>query len=117
VTVLIVGAGPTGLTLAAQLRSFGTRFRIIDRQADRVHESRAWPCRPALSRSSAGSVSPTPWCNEGNPAVRVQLHAGARTTEAPLFDVGLDDTAYPFLLFLSQAETKPSSTSTSPSAT
>ena len=35
-TVLIVGAGPTSLMLAAQLRSFGTRFRIIDRQADRV---------------------------------------------------------------------------------
>ena len=39
--VLIVGAGPTGLTLAAQLRSFGVRFRLIDRNADRAHESRA----------------------------------------------------------------------------
>ena len=40
-TVLIVGAGPTGLALAAQLLSFGTRFRIIDRALDRAHESRA----------------------------------------------------------------------------
>jgi 2-polyprenyl-6-methoxyphenol hydroxylase-like FAD-dependent oxidoreductase len=40
VEVLVVGAGPTGLTLAAQLRAFGTRFRLIDRQLDRVHESR-----------------------------------------------------------------------------
>ena len=30
----------------------------------------------------------------------------ARTAELPLFDIGLDDTAYPFLLFLSQAETE-----------
>jgi 2-polyprenyl-6-methoxyphenol hydroxylase-like FAD-dependent oxidoreductase len=41
IAVLIVGAGPTGLTLAAQLRAFGIRFRIIDRSLDRAHESRA----------------------------------------------------------------------------
>ena len=39
--VLIVGAGPTGLTLAAQLDAFGARFRIIDRLRDRSRESRA----------------------------------------------------------------------------
>jgi 2-polyprenyl-6-methoxyphenol hydroxylase-like FAD-dependent oxidoreductase len=38
---LIVGAGPTGLTLAAGLARFGVQFRIIDRATDRVHESRA----------------------------------------------------------------------------
>ena len=31
IDVLIVGAGPTGLTLAAQLSMFGLRFRIVDR--------------------------------------------------------------------------------------
>ncbi|MEU8844882.1 FAD-dependent monooxygenase [Streptomyces sp. NPDC048564] len=29
--VLVVGAGPTGLALAAQLRSYGTGFRLADR--------------------------------------------------------------------------------------
>ena len=38
---LIVGAGPTGLTLAAQLQLFGARFRIVDRLFDRTRESRA----------------------------------------------------------------------------
>jgi 2-polyprenyl-6-methoxyphenol hydroxylase-like FAD-dependent oxidoreductase len=38
---LIVGAGPTGLTLAAGLARFGVRFRVIDRAVDRAHESRA----------------------------------------------------------------------------
>lgn len=28
--VLVVGAGPTGLTLAAQLARFGVRLRIVD---------------------------------------------------------------------------------------
>jgi 2-polyprenyl-6-methoxyphenol hydroxylase-like FAD-dependent oxidoreductase len=38
---LIVGAGPTGLTLAAGLTRFGVQFRVIDRALDRAHESRA----------------------------------------------------------------------------
>ena len=32
--VLVVGAGPTGLALAAQLRAFGATVRIVDRQLD-----------------------------------------------------------------------------------
>ena len=41
VDVLVVGAGPTGLALAAELAAFGVRARLIDRGLDRVHESRA----------------------------------------------------------------------------
>jgi 2-polyprenyl-6-methoxyphenol hydroxylase-like FAD-dependent oxidoreductase len=52
--VVIVGAGPTGLTLAGQLQALGVSFRIVDRQPDRVHESRAWLSSPAPSRSCAG---------------------------------------------------------------
>ena len=39
--VLVAGAGPTGLTLAAQLAAFGVPFQVIDAATDRVHESRA----------------------------------------------------------------------------
>jgi 2-polyprenyl-6-methoxyphenol hydroxylase-like FAD-dependent oxidoreductase len=41
IDLLIVGAGPTGLTLAAQLSSFGVRFRIVDQAPTAAHESRA----------------------------------------------------------------------------
>jgi 2-polyprenyl-6-methoxyphenol hydroxylase-like FAD-dependent oxidoreductase len=34
------------------------------------------------------------------------MHAGHRTVAVPLFDMGLADTSYPYLLFLSQAETE-----------
>ena len=44
--VLVVGAGPAGLTLAAQLHSFGARVRLVDRQLDQVHESRALAIQP-----------------------------------------------------------------------
>jgi 2-polyprenyl-6-methoxyphenol hydroxylase-like FAD-dependent oxidoreductase len=46
VGVLVVGAGPTGLTLAAQLHALGATVRIVDRQLDRVHESRALAVLP-----------------------------------------------------------------------
>src|SRR5215204_3441361 len=44
--VLVVGAGPTGLTLAAQVHALGGAVRIVDRQLDRVHESRALAVQP-----------------------------------------------------------------------
>lgn len=34
------------------------------------------------------------------------MHAGQRVVPIRLFDIGLEDTAYPFLLFVSQAETE-----------
>ena len=42
----------------------------------------------------------------GSRGVRLQIHAGARVVRAGLFDIGVDDTAYPYILFLSQAETE-----------
>ena len=104
--VLVVGAGPTGLALAAQLRSFGTSFRVIDRQADQVHESRALAIQPRTLEVLAGLDLADTMVERGNPAMRVHLHARGRTTQVPLFDIGVDDTAFPFLLFLSQAETE-----------
>ncbi|MEJ8671754.1 FAD-dependent monooxygenase [Streptomyces sp. MS1.AVA.1] len=52
--VLVVGAGPTGLALAAQLRSYGTEFRIVDRSLDRVRESRALGIQPRTLEALAG---------------------------------------------------------------
>ncbi|KXN74296.1 FAD-binding monooxygenase, partial [Conidiobolus coronatus NRRL 28638] len=40
--VLIIGAGPTGLALAAQLQRCGTPFRIIDPKPEVKQESRAF---------------------------------------------------------------------------
>src|SRR5262245_33481483 len=46
IDVLVVGAGPTGLTVAAELAASGVRARLIDRGLDRVHESRALAIQP-----------------------------------------------------------------------
>jgi 2-polyprenyl-6-methoxyphenol hydroxylase-like FAD-dependent oxidoreductase len=104
--VLVVGAGPTGLTLAAQLQALGATCRIIDRQPDRVHESRALAIQPRTLEVLRGLGVTQELLARGNDAVWVELHGGGRAVRIRLFGLGLDDTAYPFLLFVSQAETE-----------
>src|SRR6266496_3132616 len=104
--VLVVGAGPTGLALAAQLRAHGAGVRVVDRQADRVHESRALAIQPRTLEVLSGLGISRTLLERGNQAVQMRLHLGTRTVRAGLFDIGIQDTAYPFLLFLSQAETE-----------
>jgi 2-polyprenyl-6-methoxyphenol hydroxylase-like FAD-dependent oxidoreductase len=106
VDVLVVGAGPTGLALAAELAAFGVRARLIDRGLDRVHESRALAIQPRTLEVLAGLGVTGELIAGGNRAVQLRLHVPGRVLTVPMFDLGLDDTAYPFLLFLSQAETE-----------
>ncbi|MEU4641033.1 FAD-dependent monooxygenase [Micromonospora sp. NPDC023814] len=106
VEVLVVGAGPTGLTMAGQLARYGVRVRLVDRALDRVHESRALAIQPRTLEVLAGLGVTDEMVAAGNRAVRLTLHAGRRQRSVPLFDLGLSDTAYPYLLFLSQAETE-----------
>lgn len=104
--VLVVGAGPTGLTLAAQLAEFGARVRVIDRLADRAHESRALAVQPRTLELLQGLGVTQKLVEHGNAATRLQLHSPHRVSSLTLFDIGSDDTAHPYLLFISQAETE-----------
>src|SRR5687768_15007136 len=106
VDVLVVGAGPTGLTLALQLAADGVRTRLVDRGLDRVHESRALAIQPRTLEVLAGLGVTGQLVAAGNPAVQVRMHVRGRVLSLPLFDLGLADTAYSYLLFLSQAETE-----------
>jgi 2-polyprenyl-6-methoxyphenol hydroxylase-like FAD-dependent oxidoreductase len=101
-----VGAGPTGLALAAQLDALGATVRIVDRQLDRVHESRALVMQPRTLEVLRGIGVSEKLVERGNDAVQLQMHFGNKLVRPPLFDIGLEDTAYPFLLFISQAETE-----------
>ena len=104
--VLVVGAGPTGLALAAQLSQYGVRYRIIDAHPDRVHESRALAVQPRTLEVLAPFGIADEMVERGNPAVTVRLHSGRRSVPVALGNIGIADTAYPYLLFLSQAETE-----------
>jgi 2-polyprenyl-6-methoxyphenol hydroxylase-like FAD-dependent oxidoreductase len=104
--VLVAGAGPTGLALAAQLAASGVRVRLIDRGLDRARESRALAIQPRTLEVLAGLGVTDELIACGNPAVQLRMHARGRELAVPMFDLGLDDTAYPYLLFLAQAETE-----------
>ncbi|NED98895.1 FAD-dependent monooxygenase [Phytoactinopolyspora halotolerans] len=106
VDVLVVGAGPTGLALAAQARAHGATVRIIDRNADRAHESRALAIQPRTLEVLTGSGVAGTLVQRGHRSVRLHMHAGGHDVQLPLFDLGMDDTEYPFPLFLSQAITE-----------
>ncbi|HEX5532491.1 MAG TPA: FAD-dependent monooxygenase [Actinomycetales bacterium] len=105
--VLVVGAGPTGLTLAAQLARFGVHCRIIDSSADRAHESRALGIQPRTLEVLRALGVADELVSRGNPNTRLYVHRrGGRVSSSPMFDIGVSDTAYPFLLFLAQSETE-----------
>jgi 2-polyprenyl-6-methoxyphenol hydroxylase-like FAD-dependent oxidoreductase len=106
VDVLLVGAGPTGLALAAQLAAHGVRPRLVDRGLDRARESRALAIQPRTLEVLAGLGVSDELVRLGNRNMRLVLHAPGRQLAMPMFDLGLADTAYPYLLFLSQAETE-----------
>ena len=105
--VLVVGAGPTGLALACQLVRFGVRFRIIDKQADRARESRALAVQArsleVLQSVGLGEIL----AERGRTATRVMLHVDRGTPAAiDLGDIGRADTRFPYVLFVSQADTE-----------
>ncbi|HET9464328.1 MAG TPA: FAD-dependent monooxygenase [Gemmatimonadales bacterium] len=104
---LIVGAGPTGLTLAAGLARFGVRFRVIDRAVDRVHESRALGVQARSLEVLQSLGLGEELVRRGNPSARLVLHLDhGHTAEARLGDFGVPDTRFAFILFVSQAETE-----------
>jgi 2-polyprenyl-6-methoxyphenol hydroxylase-like FAD-dependent oxidoreductase len=71
-----------------------------------VHESRALAVQPRTLEVLRGLGLAEQLVARGNDALWVQLHADGRVVRIRLFGLGLDDTAYPFLLFVSQAETE-----------
>lgn len=106
VDVLVVGAGPTGLALAAELAACGVVPRLVDRGTGPVAESRALAIQPrTLEVLERFGVSER-LVREGTAAREIRLYTRGRVRSAPLGDLGLRDTAYPYLLLLAQAETE-----------
>ena len=105
--ILIVGAGPTGLSLAALLRSFGIRARLVDRALDRAHESRALGVQARTLELLQSLGLGDALVARGNPSAHVVLHVEGRVAaETELGGFAGTDTKYPFVLFVSQAETE-----------
>jgi 2-polyprenyl-6-methoxyphenol hydroxylase-like FAD-dependent oxidoreductase len=107
VDVLVTGAGPTGLTLASQLARFGTRFRVIDKQLDRAHESRALGVQARTLEILQTLGLGEKLAGRGSSTTRLMLHVDRG--EPPIIDlghIGRSDTRFPFILFVAQPKTE-----------
>ncbi|BDZ64541.1 FAD-dependent monooxygenase [Agromyces mangrovi Wang et al. 2018] len=104
--VLIVGAGPTGLTAALALHAAGVPFRIVDRAPDHVHESRALAVQARTLEVLDAFGAADDLVAAGNPNVKFELHSPAGGGPIGIFEAGPGMTRYPFILFLGQGDSE-----------
>lgn len=99
--VIVVGAGPTGLALAAELAGFGVACLVVERRTERAPLSRAFTVEPRTMelldmRDRAGGM----------------LAGGLPCTHPPVgdrngyLDYGLLDTPFPYSLTIPQHRTE-----------
>ena len=105
--VLVVGAGPTGLTMAAELAARGVACRIIDKAPARSQHTRALVVQARSLELMQKMGIADELVARGRRTLKVTPFVGGRPAANLEFgDIGVDDTPYPFLLFVSQAETE-----------
>jgi 2-polyprenyl-6-methoxyphenol hydroxylase-like FAD-dependent oxidoreductase len=102
--ILIVGAGPVGLTMAAELARYGVSVRIVDKAAQRTDKSKAlvlWS-RTLELLDRAGCANS--FVAAGHQVVGANIVAG--TTVVARIKISDVDSAYPYALMLPQSDTE-----------
>jgi 2-polyprenyl-6-methoxyphenol hydroxylase-like FAD-dependent oxidoreductase len=102
--VLIVGAGPVGMTLGCELARFGVAARVVDRAAQRTDKSKAlvvWSRTLELLDRGPGSDQ---FIQAGSKVTAVNFIAGER--HVGRVDMGSANSPYPYALMLPQSETE-----------
>ena len=112
--VLIVGAGPVGLTMAAELARYGIAVRLIDKAAQPTDKSRAvvvWGatlelldrvgCADAFVAAGIQAKAAHLIANPSKPGSRLTICG-----QAIRIDFGLLDNHFPYALMLPQSETE-----------
>src|ERR1700759_697610 len=102
--VLIVGAGPVGLTLAAELARYGVRVRIVDKAAQRTDKSKAlvlWSRSLELRDCGIGTRH---FLESGFNVHTVNFISGEKLVGH--VDMGAIDSPYPYAMMIPQSETE-----------
>jgi 2-polyprenyl-6-methoxyphenol hydroxylase-like FAD-dependent oxidoreductase len=103
--VLIVGAGPVGLTMASELARFGIPVRIVDKAVQRTDKSKAlvlWSRTLELLERGGGT---TPFVDAGFKALGVNFVAGDGRLMGHVSMEGIQS-PYPYALMLPQSDTE-----------
>jgi 2-polyprenyl-6-methoxyphenol hydroxylase-like FAD-dependent oxidoreductase len=102
--IAIVGAGPTGLTLAVTLASAGIDFVLVDRQAEGANTSRAAVVHARTLEVLENIGAADALVDRGLQVTRFAVRDGSRRLLTVPFD-GLP-TAYPYTLMVPQCDTE-----------
>jgi len=104
VDILVVGAGPTGLTLALQAHALGAQVRIVDRRSTAVRPSRALIVHPRTLEGLRPLGVAEPLLALADVAPTADLHVGDRVFRVSLADLDLPETAFPHLTLVRQQD-------------
>jgi 2-polyprenyl-6-methoxyphenol hydroxylase-like FAD-dependent oxidoreductase len=102
--VMIVGAGPVGLTLACELARYGVRVRIVDKAAQRTDKSKAlvlWSRSLELMDRGIGTRQ---FCENGFNVQAANFISGEKPVGR--VDMGMVDSPYPYAMMIPQSETE-----------
>ncbi|MDQ4044600.1 MAG: FAD-dependent monooxygenase [Chloroflexota bacterium] len=102
--ILVVGAGPIGLTLALQAHDHGARVRIVDRRTDTFRPSRALIMHPRTLEMLRPLGVAEPLLAQADTDPQVMLHLGPRAIPVRLGTLDLPDTAFPHLTLVRQMD-------------
>ncbi len=102
--VLIIGAGPTGMTAAMELSRLGIPVRIVDRMAEPATTSRAIGVQARTLELFEQRGIIAPMLEKGNRGVAASIYGEGRRIFR--LEFSHNGSKYPYLLFLSQAETE-----------
>ncbi len=104
--VLIVGAGPTGLTMGIELKRRGIAVRLIDKLQEPAPNSRALVIHPRSLETFERMGEVAGFLEAGAPMRGMALFGDGRIrARVPLNSLS-DETAYPFVLGLEQSATE-----------
>ncbi len=102
--VMIIGAGPVGLTLAAELARFGVRVRIVDKAPARTDKSKALVLWSRTLELMARGIGTERFLAAGFNVGAVNLVSGKRRIGR--LELGAVETPFPYAMMLPQSETE-----------